>query len=239
MAAKPSSEAGRRAQALLQGWKGDMTVDSAAPLAFSAWYRELTRLVYADELGELFNESWDLRATFMISVMRGERGYERWCDDVRTPARESCPLQAARAFDLAVADLQKRYGDAGGWRWGAAHPAAGDHRPLAFAPYIGPYFSVAPESAGDTFSVNVGHYFIRDEARPFASRHAPALRAIYDLADLDRSLFMQSTGQSGNVLSPWYANFAGRWARVEYVTIPARRESIAVAHRLVLKPQAT
>jgi penicillin amidase len=47
---------------------------------------------------------------------------------------------------------------------------------------------------------------------------------------------MHSTGQSGNVLSPWYASFAERWARVEYITIPARRESIAVAHRLVLKP---
>jgi penicillin G amidase len=236
MAAKPSTEGGRRAQALLQGWKGDMVVDSAAPLAFAAWYRELTRLVYADELGELFNESWEMRATFMIAVMKGERGYERWCDDVRTPVRETCAFQAARAFDLAASDLQQRYGDADRWRWGKAHPAAGDHRPFGFVPYLARLFSVAPETAGDTFSVNVGHYFIRDEARPFANRHAPSLRAIYDLADLDNSLYMQSTGQSGNVLSPWYSNLAERWARVEYITIPTRREAIAVAHRLVLKP---
>ena len=47
---------------------------------------------------------------------------------------------------------------------------------------------------------------------------------------------MQSTGQSGNFLSPWYANMAERWAKVEYITIPAKSESIAVAHRLVLRP---
>jgi penicillin amidase len=47
---------------------------------------------------------------------------------------------------------------------------------------------------------------------------------------------MHSTGQSGNVLSPWYSNFAERWARVEYVTIPTKRDGIAAAHRLVLKP---
>ncbi|MGZ5085041.1 MAG: penicillin acylase family protein, partial [Usitatibacter sp.] len=182
LAAKPSTEGGRRAQALLQGWKGDMAVDLAAPLAFAAWYRELTRLVYADELGELFNESWEMRSAFMIGVMKGERGLERWCDDVRTAARETCPAQAARAFDLAARDLQERYGDAAGWRWGAAHPAAGDHRPFGFVPYVARLFSVAPETAGDAFSINVGAYFIHDKARPFANRHAPSLRAIYDLA---------------------------------------------------------
>ena len=236
MAAKPATENGRRAKAMLDGWKGEMAAGSAAPLVFAAWYRELTRLVYADELGELFSESWEMRATFMVSVMKGERGYERWCDDVRTPARETCPAQAARAFDLAAGDLEKRYGEPGGWRWGAAHPAAGDHRPLGFVPYVSHFFNVAPETAGDAYAVNVGHFFIRDEARPFANRHAPSLRTIYDLADLDRSLFMQSTGQSGNVLSPWYASFAERWAKVEYITIPTRRESIGAAHRLVLKP---
>ena len=236
MAAKPATDIGRGAQGVLNGWKGDMTVDSPAPLVFSAWYRELTRLVYADELGELFADSWDLRATFMISVMKAEKGYERWCDDVRTLARETCAVQAARAFDLAAADLSKRFGKPEGWRWGIAHFAAGDHRPFGFAPVLPRFFSVTPETAGDAYTVNVGQFTIRDEARPFANRHAPSLRAIYDLADLDHSLFMHSTGQSGNVLSPWYASFAERWARVEYITIPARRESIAVAHRLVLKP---
>ena len=77
---------------------------------------------------------------------------------------------------------------------------------------------------------------MREAERPFANRHAASLRAIYDLADLDRSLFMHSTGQSGNVLSPWYASFAERWAKVEYITIPAKREAIAAAHTLVLKP---
>ena len=97
-------------------------------------------------------------------------------------------------------------------------------------------FNVSPETPGDTYSVNVGHNFIRDEDRPFANRHSASLRALYDLADLDRSLFMQSTGQSGNYRSPWYSNFAERWARVEYITIPTRREAISAAHALVLKP---
>ncbi len=236
MAAKPGKEEGRRAQAMLAGWKGDMAVDAAAPLVFDAWYRELTRLVYADELGDMFRESWDMRAQFMISVMKGEPGYADWCDDVRTPDRESCAMLAARAFDFAAEDLAKRFGDPGRWRWGRAHYAAGDHRPFGFVPLLSKLFNVSPPTPGDSYSVDVGHIFIRDDERPFANRHAPSMRAIYDLADLDRSLYIHSTGQSGNVLSPWYANFAQRWAKVEYIRIPARREAIESAHTLVLKP---
>jgi len=234
--AKPGTEGGRRAHAWLAGWQGDMAVDSVPALVFATWYRELTRLVYEDELGDLFRESWEQRAAFMFAVLKGERGYERWCDDVRTPARETCVSMVGRAFDLAAIDIERRYGEAPAWRWGRAHPAASDHRPLGYFPFVSRLFNVVPETPGDSYSVNVGHFFIRDEERPFANRHAASLRAIYDLADLERSLFMQTTGQSGNVLSPWYASFAERWAKVEYITIPTRRESIQAAHTLILKP---
>ena len=234
LAARPEKDAGKEAQAMLKDWKGDMSVDSAAPLVFAAWYRELTRLVYADELGDLFNDSWDMRASFMIAVLKG--GQADWCDDVRTPVKEDCGLLTARAFDFAAADLEKRYGARAKWRWGAAHVAAADHRPFGFVPVISHFFNVSPETAGDAYSINVGHFFIRDAARPFASRHAPSMRAIYDLADPDRSLFMHSTGQSGNFLSPWYGNFAERWAKVQYIEIPAKRESIKAAHTLTLRP---
>ena len=234
--ARPRTEEGRQAQAALAGWKGEMAVDSKAALVFSAWYRELTRLVYGDELGELFRESWEQRGAFMIAAMQADRGYERWCDDVKTEARETCGTMAGRALDLAATELAKRYGEPSQWRWGAAHIAASDHRPFGFVPVVKKLFSITPETPGDSFTVNVGHFFVRDEERPFANRHAASLRAIYDLADLDRSLYMHSTGQSGNVLSPWYSSFAERWAKVEYVTIPARRESISAAHTLTLKP---
>ena len=236
LAAKPATDAGRQVQALLTGWNASTARELAAPLAFEGWYRELTRLVYADELGSLFRESWELRAQFITAVLRNDDGQSRWCDDIHTSAIETCAMLSARAFDLAAEHLERRFGPIKNWRWGRAHFATGDHRPFGFVPLLAPYFNVTPQTSGDSYSVNVGHFFVRDEERPFANRHAPSLRAIYDLADLDRSLYMQSTGQSGNVLSPWYANLAERWAKVEYITIPTKRAAIAAAHTLVLRP---
>ena len=118
-----------------------------------------------------------------------------------------------------------------------AHASASDHRPFGNVPGLAGLFNVAVATAGDSYTVNVGAFTVRDEQRPYGNRHAGSLRALYDLADLDRSLYMQSTGQSGNRMSPWYANLAQRWAAVEYVTIPVKRDAIVGAHRLVLAPR--
>jgi penicillin amidase len=233
-AAQPRTEAGRNAQSLLMAWSGEMKADEKAPLAFAAWYRELTRLVYADELGSLFEDSWDFRATFMIAVMKHENGEDRWCDDVSTPRHETCEELAGRAFDLAAAELMRRYGSI--IPWGEAHKAQGIHRPFGVVPVLEHFFNIEPETPGDAYTIDVGNYTIRDAANPYGNRHAPSLRAVYDLADLDRSVYMQSTGQSGNVLSPWYSDLAERWAKVEYITIPTQRAAITAAHTLTLTP---
>jgi penicillin amidase len=226
-AARPDTDEGRAALALVAKWSGEMVVGEAAPLVFSAWYRELSRLVYADELGDLFSDYWEMRGPFMVGVLKNERGLGKWCDNVASGPVETCAEQSSHAFDLAAAELLRRYGEPAKWRWGEAHRAHGVHRPLGFVPYAGWLLNVSPPTSGDTYTVNVGHFHLRDKDQPFANRHAPSLRAIYDLADLDRSLFMHSTGQSGNILSPWYSSYAERWARVEYFTIPTKREAIA------------
>jgi penicillin amidase len=153
LAAKPKTNEGRDAQAMLKGWDAQMRVDSPAPLVFSAWYRELTRLVYADDLGEMFADSWDMRSAFMLSVLKNQAGYAKWCDDIRTPARETCDEQVSKAFDLAALYLAKQHGEPRTWRWGAVHVAGGDHRPFSFVPVISRWFSVAPETPGDGFTV--------------------------------------------------------------------------------------
>jgi len=80
-------------------------------------------------------------------------------------------------------------------------------------------------SPGGSYTLNRGKTEFGEEP-PFANRHGSSLRAIYDFADLERSLFMQSTGQSGNPMSPFYRSFAKRWADGEYIEIPTAREAI-------------
>ena len=212
----------------LSQWDGNMAVEGAEPLIVSAWLRELGRLIYADELGDLFDGAWEHRATFIYNVLADTGGQGRWCDDITTPAKESCADLLPRALDLALADLTRRYGnDRRQWRWGEAHFALSEHRPFGRQPQLAKFFDVRVPSPGDTYTVNVGSHTLANEAAPFASRHAASLRAVYDLADLDKSMYIHSTGQSGNVLSPLYSNFAERWSRAEYIPMSMKRSDAA------------
>jgi len=218
---------GADAQQVLQQlgrWDANMAIESAEPLIVSAWLRELGRLIYADELGELFNSEWAHRADFMVHVLADTGGQGHWCDNVNTPAKETCADLLPKALDLALADLKRRYGDdRKQWRWGEAHFALSEHRPFGRQPQLAKFFDIRVPSPGDTYTVDVGRNTLNNEAAPYASRHAASFRSIYDLADLDKSVYIHSTGQSGNLLSPLYKNFAERWARVEYIPMSMNR----------------
>jgi penicillin amidase len=225
----------------LGAWDGTMAMERAEPLILVAWWRELGRAVYADELGDAFAGNWLHRPQFLSAVLANRNGEALWCDDVRTPRRETCADAAAGSLEKALADLRRRYGeDASRWRWGEAHEAHHEHRPFSRVPWLAPFFDIRVPTPGDAFTVNVGRSDLANDAEPYASRHAPSLRAIYDLAKPEGSLFIHSGGQSGNALSPEYRAFAAAWARGEYipmVTERARLEKDGV-QRLELAPLA-
>lgn len=232
----PKGPVAQEVHAMLAAWDGRMTANHAEPLIFEAWYRELTRLVYADDLGELFDEAWSKRPAFMRRALAEETD---WCDDQATPTRESCGELAGRALELALDDLGERHGrDRSRWRWGEAHRALSEHRTLGSLPVIGRFFNISVPSGGGSHSINVGHNRMSDPNEPFANRTAASLRAIYDLDEPDRSLFMHTTGQSGNPLSAHYRDFAAPWAAGEYIAMTTRRAEIELGAlgRLTLTP---
>jgi len=235
--AEPSSEAARAAMARLQAWDRVMRPDAAEPLIFAAWYRELSRRIYADELGDLFHAYWSVRPQFMERVLRQDPA---WCDDVGTGPVETCRAQAALALERALADLGRRFGsDQGDWRWGEAHPARMLHPVFKDQPLLARLFMIEYASGGDNVTVNVGHYAPANEAEPFASIHAASYRGLYDLADLDGSRFIATTGQSGNPLSAHYRDLSELWARSETIPMTRRAEAYeqGAIGLLTLSPQ--
>jgi penicillin amidase len=213
----------------LTTWDARMRADRPEPLIFTAWMRAAVKAIYRDDLGPAFGRYFNYRALALIRLLEGRATARDWCDDRTTPERESCGAVLAAALNEALKELQDRYGpDRTKWRWGSAHRAFSEHRPFGALPALARYFNVEVDSPGGNYTLNRGQAEF-DIEPPFANRHAASLRAIYDLADLDRSLFMPVTGQSGNPLSPFYRSFARRWAKGEYIEIATRRDAIAKA----------
>ncbi|MDP3082159.1 MAG: penicillin acylase family protein [Rubrivivax sp.] len=227
----PTSHAlGAAAQALLKDFDGVMRADSAAPLIFSVWTDEFTRGVLGAKLGQD-----RLMTMYGRRVLRPaiegvlERDDKAWC------GAAGCLAASGQALDRALARLQARYGaDPAKWTWGAAHPALSAHRPFSNVGALAPFFDVRVATGGDRYTVNVGHFQVDQAKEPFANRHAASMRALYDLADLERSRFIYQTGQSGVVFSSRYGDMSRTWAAVDYR--PLQLKPATIVHRLQLQP---
>ena len=220
-----------QARVQLQEFDGGMDANSAAPLIFAVWADELVRGLVLPRIGaEHFAATYgkrDYRAGLEGML---ERDDAWWCQ----PA--SCTQQAGAAFDRALNRLKITYGnDPAAWRWGQAHPARSMHRPLGSVASLASTFNVSLPSGGDTYTVNAGQYDPGDAQAPFVNRHAASLRALYDLADPEKSQFIYQTGQSGLVFSPRYSDMATEWT--EGRLRPLQREPASYQHQLTLLPQ--
>lgn len=237
MLRKTAPLSGRAKSALdaLSKWNGEMDANRVEPLIFNAWLREASRQIFSDELGaNLLNDYWEQRNVHqsMVNVLRNINEQGRWCIDTSKPAPakpQNCNDVLSNSLESALADLEKRYGaDVSQWQWGRAHVARAEHRPFGKVESLATLFDLRVPTPGDTFTVNVGRHNLRDENEPFANRHAASLRALYDLADLENSRFMHSSGQSGIVFSPLYRNYTERWAEATYLPMKMKREAIEV-----------
>jgi penicillin amidase len=227
----------------LTGWDGSMRADLPEPLIFTAWLREAVRAIYQDELGPAFDRFWGTRATALIRLLEGRARSRDWCDDRTSSVKKSCGAVLAAALTRAVDGLERRYGkDRSKWRWGEVHQAISEHRPLGSVGKIAGFldvaavFNISVPSPGDDYTLDVGRMDFASPG-PFLNRHAASYRAIYDFADLDRSLYMHSTGQSGNAFSPHYRSFVGRWAKVDYIEIATKPDLILALGTWTLTPQ--
>ncbi len=236
---QPLTAAGRDALARLKAWDFQMKRNAPEPLIFHAWMRKLKHRIFADDLGTMtedFVDQAELTAT-LLHILSGRANARDWCDDRSTRERfETCRSLAGETLDAAVSELTEQSGrDVAGLRWGEAHQAVADHRPLSGVPGLGRLFGLKTAYPGDTYTINVGALSHRTDA-PFSTRHTATLRAIYDLAARDtNSVWIQSSGQAGNPFSDRYASMLPLWRDVQY--LPMRPPAAREATTLELKPR--
>lgn len=216
--AVPMPAGAHRLQGMLRDWDGTMAIDRAEPLIFNAWMAEFYRQA--------------LRAVG-VAPEQGGPATDFVAHALRSPGPGGADQRNALLQESLVAAgkmLHGRFGaDPSGWTWGAAHIALFQHPVLRALPVLGTLTTVSIPSPGDDTTVNRGG--VDGQMR---NVHGAGFRGVYDLADLDRSLFMVTPGQSGNPLSREARRFVTRWRDGETVTIP--REPAQVRATLRINP---
>ncbi len=220
---------------MLRDWDGTMAADRSEPLIFAALVRDLSKETYEDEFGDMFNLVFRTREEFLRRVFGPDADLQTWCAHKEEDLERTCQAVIHRAFSSAVEWIQREYGPKSStWRWGFAHPARHTHRPFGSVPVIGRLFNITHPSGGSGATINRGDVSLSG-SRPFANVHGSGYRGIYDFEDLNRSIYMQSTGQSGNVLSRHYGDLTELWAQGEYLKMTTDFSEIMSGPHLVLR----
>ena len=198
--------------------------------------RARDRQHHADELGANYNDYAGFNVSAVIRMLT-ER--PAWCDDILTDPVESCAGQLALSFDQTVTALADAHGDTpADWRWGDVHIAPLGHQLLGRLPVVGGLFRQDLPTDGGFYTLKRGSSRFTGDT-PFAHVHGAGFRAVYDLSDLDDSPMIIATGQSGNPLSPHFADQAGPWAVGGRVYLRGEPDAVAAdgLGRLRLMPE--
>jgi penicillin amidase len=200
----------RPAAPVFDGWAGDMTMAAPQPLVFNLWLREFHRLVFRRQgLDPYYGGPMADFVGFVLSPAGAH-----WCGG-------DCAPLVKQALDTAIADARGS--------WGDAHKAVFAHPVLRGIPLLGSLTSLSISSPGDDTTLDRGSYNARLEGV-----HGASYRGVYDLADLDASLFMLAPGQSGHPLRAHARDLLRRWR--DGATLTLGRTPVSVTESIELTP---
>ncbi len=208
---------------MLKSWDGLLHRDSAAAAVYQLWLSELPSRVAAAEVAP---KDRDLVARHL--------GLPTLIERLRSLTAETRRRIVEEALTAAVERGRKLLGkDVSAWRWGRLHTARFRH-PLSVDEERRKLFDLGPvERGGD------GHTPNATGGANFRQQSGASYRHIVDLADWDRSVFTSAPGQSGQPVSPHYADLLPLWAEGRYAPLLFTRKAVEknLRHRLVLVPR--
>lgn len=204
----------RQGQATLKTWDFMQDADSPGAAYFNAVWRNLLARTFHDELPEGQWPDGGERWFSMIDTIL-DRGGNHWWDDVTTPrireSRDQILAAAMRDARDELTMIQSR--NPSEWRWGTMHklelvnPTLGD----SGVGLVNRVFNRGPfKVSGGGGIVNASSW---DAAEGYEVTAVPSMRMIVDLGDLDRSRWIQLTGNSGHAFHEHYVDQQHMWSK--------------------------
>ena len=219
------SAAAQPAHDILMGWDFVSSTDSAGAVIYHTFFGHLVIQTFGDELPPNLLPGVNARGQYVFERLVEDPTNPFWDDITTTDVVETRDDIFERAFEAAVAELTTRLGDdPADWQFGALHTADFRHATLGESG-VGPieaiFNRVGNATSGGPAHVNANNWsrlgsFFNSGQLDLRITSVPSLRMIVDLQDLDNSVGMHTTGQSGHPFSPHYDDFIGPWSRIEY-----------------------
>ncbi len=195
----------QKAVTMLSQWDGQMKAGSAEALIFERFFLRLLENMYKDELTEpLYNLWLDLHIFPLTSLLRElSDSNSIWADDVTTPGKRETLQEIIRtSFEKTIKQIKKDQGeDMLKWSWGKVHTLLFEH-PLGQLPLMNKIFDIGPfHMSGSATTLNRMGFRL---SKPYQIVWGTSGRIIVDFSDLNNTLSVLPTGQSGQPMDRHY-----------------------------------
>jgi penicillin amidase len=212
----------------LNAWKGDYPVESIEATVFHRWIYFYLKNTFADELGpEMFNQFVSTHLHKRIIAPLASNPNSVWWDNIKTEAIVENQASIVQASFLdALADLETKLGnDMETWTWGRVHTIEHGH-PIGQVDALRSFFNVGPYPINGTREVINNMAFGYSESGEYKVTGGPSTRRVIDFSDIENSMSIIPTGQSGNPFSKHYQDQAEMFLNGEFRKMMMNREEI-------------
>ncbi len=222
----------------LRNWDGNYDTASTGAVIYTQLLYFVLRDAMFDETGaEDFNKlvSSNLVRSSIERLFTNDSSV--WWDNINTKAKESRADIFNRAFSETSVALKNQLGDdLSKWKWGKVHQLINVHLIGRKKPFD-KYFNVGPFPMHGSNEVVDKEAFAYNENGVYPVTSGPALRFLIDFSDPEHALSVIPTGQSGNVLSPHYADQAKLFVSGKYRIQITKKDELKKGKVLLLFPK--
>ncbi|MBL4642980.1 MAG: penicillin acylase family protein [Flavobacteriaceae bacterium] len=224
---------------LLSNWKGYYGKKEVGPTIYNRLVYEFLVATYKDEMGKSFAQF--INTPYQDKALAEQIGRENsvWWDNVSTKNKKETRKEIiTSAFKKAVSFVSNQLGNnVQDWTWDKVISVEYGHA-LGKIAALRTYFNVGPfKTIGGNEVIN-NQIFNLDSTGIYKVTAGPSTRRIIDFSDVENSLGILPTGQSGNVFSPHYDDQAQMYIDGKFMKMKLNQKEIEASENvLVFKPK--
>ncbi|MFT6749344.1 MAG: penicillin amidase [Flavobacterium sp.] len=222
---------------ILENWEGNFDKNEIAPVIYSRFIYEFQKNTFADEMGKGFQQFSNTPFIEKVLPVQAKRVQSIWWDNVLTKDKIETKQEIINlSFKKAFSFLENQLGaNVAAWKWERVISVEHEHA-LGNVALVRKYFNVGPfETNGGDQVINNQIYDI-DSTGYYKVKAGPSTRRIVDFSDVENSLAIVPTGQSGRIFSKHYKDQATKYLNGDFVKMKLNFKEIAQSKNvLVLK----
>jgi penicillin amidase len=207
---KSFSKIEKEAITILKSWKGSNNLENVAPTIYNKWIYLYLKNTFQDELGEeTFKQLLGTHCMKQITTRQISSEKSSWWDDITTKdKKENRSEIVTKSFREAIVALEKQLGSSpSDWQWKKVHTVEYQH-PIGKVSLLRSFFNAGPFNVSGSNEVINNQFFDFVDDGFYKVKGGPSSRRVIDFSDIENSLGILPTGQSGNPFSKHYKDQA-------------------------------